>query len=854
MNKVRRLYEQFQPEHYTLWLEPDKKNMKFSGRVSIKGRKTGRPAKRLTLHAKDFKITGVKVTLKDRSGEREIKIVRTVLQKSYDELRLHADELLYPGEYIIELSFEGKITRPMNGLYPCFYKQENQEEIILATQFESHHAREVFPCIDEPEAKAIFEMTLVSPEGELVLANTPAASIDTLEGKVTTRFEPSPKMSTYLLAFVIGKLEYLEKKTMSGIVVRSYATPENIKHTDFALDVAVKCLDFYNEYFGIDYPLTKCDFVALPDFASGAMENWGLITFREQALIVDDANTSLGMKQYVANVVAHELTHQWFGNLVTMKWWNDLWLNESFASLMSYLAVDKLFPEWQVWTQFIVDEQNAALKLDSLQHTHPIIVAINHPDEIRTIFDNISYEKGASVLYMLMRFLGQDDFRKGLEHYLKKHSYGNTESHDLWIAWEQVADKPIADFMDAWTKQAGYPLLSVIVNDDNISLTQDRFYLNPKAEKEVPIWPVPLFPNIQLSDSVIGKKTNRLSFKPAAKPLVINSARPAFCRVIYDEKHVEQLKQAIKTGVIEELDRQGLISDSFEAAKAGYQSVTESLNLLEAYSDEDNVVVWDMISVNLGSIRGVMDDEELRDAMNPSIQKLIKKQYDRLGWDGKKDDSHFDKLLRPVILGLATASEEVNALNEAKKRFADRNKAAIHPDIRGIVYTTIARHGDKTEFDELLAMHNASNNSEERISLAAAITNFKQPELIGRSLEQITTENVRLQDAAYWISYSFANRYAREQTWQWLKSNWNWLKENLGGDLSFYMMPRYAARAFSDDSFLPEFKAFFEEHMSGGFVRTLNQAVETITWQSDWKRRDHEKLRRFYGLDVQPRL
>ncbi len=820
--------------------------MSFSGNVVIEGKKTNRPSKRITLHSKDLKIKSVKLILHDRSGMRDIKLIRFVYHKAYDELRLHSEETLYPGDYQIEIEFSGRITRPMNGLYPCYHKQGDNEEIILATQFESHHAREVFPCIDEPEAKAIFELSLISEKDEIVLSNTdPSEQRETKEG-ILSRFKPTPKMSTYLLAFIIGKLEYLEKVNKSGVRIRAYARSENVQHTAFALDVAVKSLDLYNEYFGIEYPLNKCDLVALPDFASGAMENWGLVTFREQALIVDPAITSLSMKQYVLNVVAHELTHQWFGNLVTMRWWNDLWLNESFATLMSYVAQDKLFPEWESWTQFIVDEQTPALRLDQLENTHPINVDIRHPDEIRTIFDNISYEKGASVLFMLKQFLGEDNFKNGLHVYLERHAYSNTESKDLWKAWEEVSNKPIADFMSAWTTQPGYPIINVKVDNNHVSLTQKRFYINPDALKQNVIWPIPLFSNVSLSHSVLGKVEQNLSFRAHAHPLIINHERNSFCRVVYDDKHTKLLSESVYKGKMKELDRLGLLSDSFDSAKAGFSETTKTLDLLKAYTNEDSVVVWEIISSNLSSLRTVMDNEKLREAMNPDIQKLILKQYKRLGWNEKSIDSHFDKLLRPIILGLACASEQPDAIKKAIEIFENRQLRPVISNLRGVVYTTVARHGDRNDFVQMVNMHNSSDNSEERLSLTAAITNFKQKELIKESLDLIKSEKVRLQDVAYWISDSFANRYAKELTWEWLKENWQWLKMNIGTDLSFYMMPRYVARAYSDDKFLSEFKKFFIANLGSSFNRPLDQAIETINWQAKWKKRDLNSLLEYY--------
>lgn len=837
--KVTRLYQQFQPEHYDLKLDVDRDEMTFSGSVTVKGKKAGRPAERLTFHQKGLKITGASILKHDKNGDHPVNIIRINNQNTLDEVRLHADKSLYPGEYTITMEFEGRITRPMNGIYPCFFEHDGAQKKLIATQFESHHAREAFPCIDEPEAKATFDLTLITPAGETVIANTPVKQQKTLGQKQSTTFETTPRMSTYLLAFVFGDMEYLEAKTKDGVLVRTYATPENVQYTQFALDTAVKCLEFYNEYFAIPYPLEKCDFVALPDFASGAMENWGCITFREQALLVDPANTSLHLKQYVANVVAHELTHQWFGNLVTMRWWTDLWLNESFASWMSYLAVDQLFPDWKVWTQFIVDEQALAFKLDALENTHPIQVEVKHPDEIRTIFDAISYEKGASVLLMLQNYLGADDFRDGLRLYLKRHAYDNTNSTDLWAAWEEVSNKPIKDFMEAWTTKPGYP----IVKSFDGELSQERFYLNPEASKEAEVWPIPLLPSGVMPLETLDKASAKAQVSTGE---VLNHDRTSFFRVIYDHKHIQSLSAAVKAGKLNELDRLGLLADGFEAAKAGYGSTTDILELLKAYSEEDSAVVWDVIAGGIGSIRVVMDDDEIRSHLKPFVRKLVGKQLKRLGWEESDSDSHFDKLLRPTILGLASYGEEPAVVDEAKKRFADMKRPEdVHPDLRGVVYGTVARTGGNTEFEKILKMHNTSKNSEERVTLAAAMTGFEQPELIQKALGLVTTDDVRLQDAPYWIAYSFGNRHAKHATWDWMKANWDWLQKNLGSDLSFYRMPIYAGRGFSDADFLPEFKEFFESHMSPAFERPVKQAIETIQWQAAWKQRDLQAIKKF---------
>jgi aminopeptidase N len=844
--KVTRLYEQFRPENYNLELDVDPEAMTFSGTVTIRGKKTGRPAQRLTFHQKGLKITKAAVIKHDKTGDKHFEIGRINNQTSFDEVRLHSEAQFYPGVYTVTLEFSGEITRPMNGIYPCFFKHGGQEKKLIATQFESHHAREAFPCIDEPEAKATFDLTLASPAGETVIANTPVKKHSAKGKKQVTSFETTPKMSTYLLAFVFGDLEYLEAKTKDGVLVRTYATPDNVKHTQFALDVAVKTLEFYNDYFDIPYPLAKCDFIALPDFASGAMENWGCITFREQALLVDPGNTSLHVKQFVANVVAHELTHQWFGNLVTMRWWTDLWLNESFASWMSWLAVDKLFPDWQVWTQFIVDEQGLALKLDALEHTHAIEVTVKHPDEIRTIFDAISYEKGASVLLMLHDYLGDEAFRDGLRVYLKRHAYGNTDTVDLWAAWEEVSGQPVKDFMSAWTRQSGYPIVQAQISGGKPGLKQERFYLNPTAKKQPAVWPIPLLPSHDIEPLTLEKAGQPIMGGGLNDEFVLNHNRTSFFRVTYDSKHLENLARAVTAGKLNDLDRLGLLSDSLEASKAGYGSTVDTLKLLEAYAGEDSPVVWDIISGAINSVRLVMNDSDVRAGLRPLVRQLTAKQLQRLGWDEQAADSHFDRLLRPTILGLAAFSREPSVLKEAESRFAAMKQPEdIHPDLRGVIYGSVARSGDAREFDKLLKLHDASANGEERVTLAGALTGFKQPQLIERALQQITGDNVRLQDVSYWIAYSFMNRHARRATWDWLVSNWDWLATNMGSDLSFSRMPIYAARGFSDESFLPEFKQFFESRTSPAFERPVKQAIETIQWQAAWKQRDLAAIKKY---------
>ena len=858
---VKRLFSGFQPNHYEIDVTPSRESKTLTGSVTITGTKRGRPSRRLTFHQKGLTIESVAVTHHDKSGDKIVVIDRINHHRNFDEVRLHSKQQLYPGPYTIKLTFSGKITHQMEGVYPCLFTHDGKKKELIATQFESHHAREVFPCIDEPEAKATFQLSLTSPRNEVALSNTPVASKKPVATKndhypmARTVFEKTPKMSTYLLAFIFGELGYLEATTKDGVLVRTYATPDNVEHTRFALEVSVRTLEFFNEYFAVDYPLKKCDLIALPDFGAGAMENWGCITFREQALLVDAANSSLSTKQYVAMVVAHELAHQWFGNLVTMRWWTDLWLNEGFASWIEYLAVDELFPDWDMWTQFIIDEQQIALKLDALENTHPIEVPIRHPDEIRSIFDTISYNKGASAIHMLYKYLGPRDFRTGLQYYLRSHAYGSTDTVDLWKALEEASEKPVQDFMHAWTSKPGFPLVKAVVDADGLHVTQERFYASATHEtSDNTTWPIALQARTKGVDDILAAPSQHFHISTKdSKDLKINQEQSGFFRVSYNSSHIQQLGELVKTGKLGPLDRLGVVSDMAEAAKAGYAPTSDALHFFSNFKGETNFAVWDAMSTIIGSIRTVMDDEQLREAMKPFVGGLVTDELKRLGWEKRADDSHFDLLLRTIILGLASYAEEPSVVKHAKALFAaiptpqdGPNVIDIDPDLRGIVYGTIVRLGGQAEFDKLFRLYKNSNSSEERVTLTSALASFKQPEIIDQALALVDSEHVRLQDVAYWLVYSFANRFAKQRTWAWTTEHWDWLESNLGGDMSFGRMPLYAARSYSDRAFLKTYKAFFEPRLSPVLDRSYKQGLEIIEWQSAWKDRDLRSVKQFF--------
>ncbi len=843
--KVKRLYKDLKPSHYDVSIKFDIPKMTFKGRVELQAKVTKRPSKRITLHLKDLKVLKAQVFILQNKQKKEIKVERINTHNRYQELRLHFDKLIYAGDYLIVIDYEGKINDSLNGIYPSYYK--DKKELIILTQFESHYAREALPCVDEPEAKATFKLKLeTNHKFNSYISNTPIESQIKGVNKDTVLFEITPKMSTYLLSFVFGNLDFNETITKDQKKIRVYSIMGKKEDTLFALEVARKTLEFYESYFDIKYPLSKCDFIAIPDFASGAMENWGCITFREQALLINKNESSLYMKQYVANVIAHELTHQWFGNLVTMKWWTDLWLNESFASFMSYVAVDNLFPDWKVWKSFIIEEQFVAMSLDQLNNTHPIQVEINHPDEIKTIFDNISYEKGAAIIMMLEDFLGSKTFMAGIRKYLKRNEYSNTLTTDLWQSLSEVSDKNILDFMGSWTSLSGFPEVKVIKHGDNIHFSQKRFLLDRIKETTDNNWPVPINSSFYDLNLLLRSKEANLKIEDSNNPVLINKGHRSFYRVNYDNQIIKDVKDygLIKLDL---LDRVGFLSDIFEISKTNEISIVTYLDLIKDLSDLTDLEDWQLIAGSLNTIKVVFNDQDLFEKMSPFIESLISKQLKRLGFKSKSKDTIFDTLLRPLILAMAVRSFNQDFKDYASEMFKkDPSLVNVSPEIRPVIYAQISKNNNPEDYDKLIKLHEESNNPEVKNYLLGSITDFKDQKLIDKTINYLKSDKIRSQDIHYWISHLFLNDQAKDKIWLWLKDNWSNLKLMTGEDLSFYRTPIYVARFYSNKAFKKEFVYFFKSVMTPSLERSFKQALEILDWQSNWKENDLDKIKKYF--------
>lgn len=843
---VTRLIAQFAPEHYKLDLVPDADTMRLRGMVEVTGRKVGRPSHRITFHQNGLKITTARIIRVTPQGDQEIPVTRINHHKSLFEVRLHTTETLYPGNYRVDMTFEAPITTDMNGLYPCFFTKDNVKHTLLMTQFESHYARDAFPCIDEPEAKATFDLSLTTPEGQTVLGNTPVATREVVDDKIHTTFETTPRMSSYLLAFVIGDLHHKTAHTKSGVEVSVWGTiAQPADSFDYALDVAVRSIEFFEDYFGVAYPLKKADHVAVPDFSAGAMENWGLITYREVALLAYPDEASQSSREMIATVIAHETSHQWFGNLVTMRWWNDLWLNESFANLMEYRAVDALFPEWHIWSTFYGQEGLSALRRDAIPGVQAIKTEVHHPDEINTLFDpSIVYAKGGRLLYMLMNYIGEDAFRRGLSAYFATHAYKNTEGADLWQSLSEASGNDIASFMNPWLERSGFPLISVTQKDTTVIVTQEHFSDTPAKADPDRIWPTPLFANNPKVNELL-TSSNHTSILDGPEYVIVNEGGHGHYLVRYTEaEHRSALKARIAAHNLGEVDRLMILNTSAMLARAGYVSFTETLDLLDAYHDEASEVVWDIIAVVLGDAKRFVDiDEAVDAALKALTATLIPQQFARLGWDEKANESAADRKLRATIIGLGSYAEVPEILSHGRQLFEAyrHDPAAVATELRSLVFGIAVKTELPGAVDYLLEVHATTTNSELKRDITAALTITRSPAVGERLLSLLKDpELIKPQDADRWLAHLLHNHYMKGLAWDWMVNNWSWIDETYGRDKTFDYFPRYASAICNTPEWQEKYDALFSDKLDNPILRRnilIGQAeiAARVAWlQNDW--------------------
>ncbi len=742
----------FKPKNYKLDLAIDKEKKTLKGVAKIKGTVK---SENIKLHAVGFKVDGVKVAGKKVEFAHEDGVLKIAG--------------LSLGDTEIEIKYHGPLNENMQGAYLSTYEYKGKTEKIVSTQFESHYAREAFPCIDEPSAKATFDLSITLPEGsdDIVIANTPIAKKD---GE-TTIFETTPRMSTYLLAFVIGHFHSKTIKNNHGTIITTYAPLNQAENSvDFANEIAAKSLEFYDNQFGVPYPLEKLDQVAIPDFEAGAMENWGLVTYREACLLVDETAT-LDTKKSVALTVAHELSHQWFGDLVTMKWWDDLWLNESFATVMEYWAVDHIHPEYNIWEDFVTSDCLAALKRDAYLGVQSVFQPVESPAEIATLFDAaIVYAKGARLMLMLMRLMGEEKFVLGLRDYFKQFRYSNTSGDDLWNALDKYADFKVKEFMHAWISNSGYPVLT--------DGAQKRFLLSDADDKTT--WPLP-----EITDDMSGHYLINLNDEEFMKKLAA-----------FDNLSLEQ--------------RLRLLIDRMFLAKTPLVPSKSLLDLLDGFKEETSASVWEIIGSIIAHLKLFMKPEtELDDEFRKYIMSLIESQIKRLGLDPKATESDNDTRLRSQILGLDFYANDKKNLEKLAAKY-DKDLSKINPEIRRDVLDAVIRL-DESKFDEFLKKYQTTSDPEQKSELLFAMSLARSDENVEKLIGLLKKpEIVKPQDHLHLYIYLRRNYKTAEKALDWLFENWDYV-EKMSGEKSIEDYPRYTANTIKTGEEAEKFFNFFDK-------------------------------------------
>ncbi|KAK4205326.1 putative mitochondrial aminopeptidase 2 precursor [Triangularia verruculosa] len=845
------------PKHYHVTLEPNFSNFTFDGTVVI-DLDVAEDSKSISLHTLELDVHSATVS---SGGQTVSSSPKITYNEDTQVTTLDFDNAVSKGNKAqLEIKFTGQLNDKMAGFYRSTYKKEDGTEGLLAvSQMEPTDARRSFPCFDEPSVKAEFTVTLIADKNLTCLSNmdvageTEVQSTQTNAPKKAVTFNKSPLMSTYLVAFVVGELNYIETNNFR-VPVRVYAPPgQNIEHGRFSLELAAKTLAFYEKVFGIEFPLPKMDQIAIPDFAQGAMENWGLVTYRVVDLLLDEKASGAATKERVAEVVQHELAHQWFGNLVTMDWWDGLWLNEGFATWASWYSCNIFYPEWKVWETYVVDNLQRALSLDSLRSSHPIEVPVKKADEINQIFDAISYSKGSCVLRMISTYLGEDTFLEGVRRYLKKHAYGNTQTGDLWASLAEASGKSVEDVMQVWTKNIGFPVVTVEEKGDNtIKLKQNRFLRtgDTKPEEDKVIYPV--FLGLRTKDGVDESQTldkREDTFKvPDTDFFKLNANHTGLYRTSYSPERLAKLGEAAKKGLLSVEDRAGMIADAGALATSGYQKTSGVLNLLKGFTTETEFVVWNEIIGRVASVQSAwtFEDKAVRDGLEAFLRDLVSAKAHQLGWEFSEKDGHIEQQFKAMLFGSAGLSGDEKIIDAAKemfKKYMAGDKSAVHPNIRGSVFSMALKHGGKEEYDAVLNFYRTSTNSDERNTALRCLGRSKDPELIKRTLDLLFSGEVKDQDIYMPTTGLRSHPEGIEALYQWMTENWDELVKKLPPALSMLgTMVTIFTSSFTKKEQLAKVEQFFADKSTNGFDQSLAQSLDAIRSKISWIERDREDV------------
>ncbi len=831
------------PSRYDLTLEPDLDAGTFSGTVEV-ALEVVEPVTEIVLNANELRLESAELTSADL---RPVEVAKILVDDDAERATVELAEAADPGAWTLRIAFAGELNPRLTGFYRSTYEDESGvTQVVGTTHFEATDARRAFPCWDEPDLKAVFAITLVVREGLVAVSNGPEVERESLgDGRVRIRFGDTMRMSTYLAAWVVGPLELTEPVDARGVPIRIVHVPGKGALTAFARDVSVHSLNWFGDYYGIPYPEAKLDNVGLPDFAQGAMENVGCVTYREQVLLLDPARSTQEEQLGVAETVAHELAHMWFGDLVTMRWWNGIWLNEAFATFMSMLAVDDFRPEWEIWNTFTRDRSNA-FEVDALETTRPIEYEVRSPDDASGMFDTLTYVKGGAVLRMLEQWLGADRFRDGIRRYLGEHAYGNTETHDLWDALEKETGEPVRRTMDAWIFQPGYPAISVSVGGDRVRFSQRRFL--PSRDDDDTTWPVPLTVRQvsgeqgQVDRILIEGDGAEVALLAPDAVVVANAGSASFVRVWYDD---ELRSRVVDTAmdVLSPIERYSLVDDAWAAVVAGQASASSYLDLVQGFAEETDLRVWQSILGGLGWLDRFVDDEP-RERLRAFVRELLRPALARLGWDASPDETDLTRALRgQLVQSLAILGADPETLAQCRElEFEGQGD----PQLLQAAVEAVAAEGTEDDLDRYWERYRNATTPQEEERYLFATSRFPGDAEAERILGASMTDEIRTQDAPYLIARSTTNRRQGPKVWRFIAEHWDAMQDRFASSNIIGLVS--GIRYLTDPQVVAEVDDFFQEHDIPQNHLMLQQGLERMRVHAKLRQRvTQELLERFGG-------